>query len=364
MLALSASHWLNDRNQLSGLVYYRKIDTNTLNGDANDEFEESANDGETGANGGLGFDADTAVNNRTTTDQSAYGLGLQWTNVLPRNRLMLGASYDAGRADFTQSSGLGVFNANRSVLQTSPDVLENSLFGTTNTWSVFATDTFKITPKLFLTLSARYNSTHGPDRRPLEPQPTEPRRGLHLQQAQPGHRPQLQREPGARDLARMEPGQSRTLANRTRLRRSQQPLHAAQRAGLRPVPGAGGLANLRARRARAAAERADVERGGIPQQQHGRHPVRQHQRHRHQRRLLHQLRQDPPSGRRAGAGRPVALAVVERQLRFHRCDLPGQRVPAVPEQQHGRDQLRLRLPTTSWSPPATTFPAFRRISST
>ena len=48
MLALSGSHWLNDRNQLSGLVYYRNIDTNTLNGDANDEFEDSANDGETG----------------------------------------------------------------------------------------------------------------------------------------------------------------------------------------------------------------------------------------------------------------------------------------------------------------------------
>ena len=176
MLALSGSHWLNDRNQLSGLVYYRDIDTNTLNGDANDEFEDSDFNGETGGAGcpvpgTAGCDVDTAVNNRTQTKQSAYGLGLQWTNLLPRNRVMLGASYDAGRADFTQSSGLGVFNANRSVLQTQADVLENSLFGTTNTWSVFATDTFKITPKLFLTLSARYNSTQVETEDRLNPTP-------------------------------------------------------------------------------------------------------------------------------------------------------------------------------------------------
>ena len=125
MLALSGSHWLNDRNQLSGLVYYRSIDTNTLNGDANDEFEDSDFNGDTGGAaadaGAAGCDVDTAVNNRTQTKQSAYGLGLQWTNVLPRNRVMLGASYDAGRADFTQSSGLGVFNANRCVMQTQAD---------------------------------------------------------------------------------------------------------------------------------------------------------------------------------------------------------------------------------------------------
>lgn len=171
MLALSGSHWLNDRNQLSGVAYYRGIDTNTLNGDANDDFEGSANDGDTGANGGLGFNEDTAVNNRTKTDQTAWGLGLQWTNLTSRNRLQLGASVDAGRADFTQTSGEGIFNPNRSVLQEDEDELENSLLGRTTTWSVFATDTFTITPKLFLTLSARYNSTQVETEDRLTPDP-------------------------------------------------------------------------------------------------------------------------------------------------------------------------------------------------
>jgi iron complex outermembrane recepter protein len=50
-------------------------------------------------------------------------------------------------------------------------VLENSLFGTTNTWSLFATDTFKLTPKQFLTLSARYNSTNVQTEDRLNPDP-------------------------------------------------------------------------------------------------------------------------------------------------------------------------------------------------
>ena len=50
-------------------------------------------------------------------------------------------------------------------------MLENSLIGTTDTWSLFATDTFKLTPKLFLTLSARYNSTHVQTEDRLNPDP-------------------------------------------------------------------------------------------------------------------------------------------------------------------------------------------------
>ena len=107
-----------------------------------------------------------------------------------------------------------------------------------------------------------------------------------------------------------------------------------------------------------------VERGRVPQQQHGRHPVRQHQRDRHQRRLLHQLRQDPPAGHRAGAGRPVALAVrgppttpsSMRPSRTAPACCPRTTAPPAPAPP--------AVPTTSWSPPATTSPAFRRISST
>jgi outer membrane receptor protein involved in Fe transport len=158
MLNLSGSHRLSEQNLLSGLVYYRANRTNTLNGDANDDFEDGPNDGAAGANGGLGFNAETGVNNRTRTKQTSYGLGLQFSNLTERNRLTLGASLDKSRSDFTQSSAEGVLDADRRVVTTEDDELENSLYGTTQTWSVFASDTFTLTPKLFLTVSARFNS--------------------------------------------------------------------------------------------------------------------------------------------------------------------------------------------------------------
>ena len=342
MAALTASHWLNDRNQLSGLVYYRKIDTKTLNGDANDTFEDSANDGETGANGGLGFDADTAVNNRTTTDQSAYGLGLQWTNVLPRNRVMLGASYDAGTADFTQTSGLGIFNPNRSVQQTSPDVLENSLYGTTNTWSLFATDTFKLTPKLFLTLSARYNSTHVETEDRLNPNPPNlnadftynklnPAIGLNYNIA-PSFETwvgwnQGNRAPSPIELGCADPNNPCTLPNALASDPFlEQVVSQTFELGARGRFGDGLQWSAAAYRTNNTDDILFVSTSATGTSAG----------------LLHQLRQDPQAGRRARPGGPVALVELVRQLRLHRCDLPEQRLPAVPEQQHGRHQLRLR----------------------
>jgi outer membrane receptor protein involved in Fe transport len=159
MLNLTGSHRLNDQNIISGLAYYRTNRSNTLNGDANDDFEDGANDGAAGANGGAGFNAETGVNNRTRTKQTSYGLGLQYSNLTERNRFTLGASLDKARSDFRQSAAEGVLDASRRVVETESEELENSLFGTSQTWSVFATDTVTVTPKLFMTVSARFNST-------------------------------------------------------------------------------------------------------------------------------------------------------------------------------------------------------------
>lgn len=159
MLNFSGSHRLDDRNLISGLAYYRTNRSKTLNGDANDDFEDGPNDGATGANGGLGFDSETGVNNRTETKQASYGLGLQYSNIIERNRFTLGASLDRSHSDFTQTATVGVLDASRHVVETDALELENSLFGTTQTWSLFATDTFNFTPKLLMTVSARYNST-------------------------------------------------------------------------------------------------------------------------------------------------------------------------------------------------------------
>jgi outer membrane receptor protein involved in Fe transport len=175
MFNLSGSHYVTDNQLLSGTAYYRHLRARTLNGDANDDFEDSVNDGacdpddfsdpteiadcEAAVAAG-GFDEDTAVNNRTRTDSDGYGLGLQYAFFQERNRLTLGASFDEGKADFEQSSEGGVFDADRGVIVTDESELQNSLEGRTRTWSLFITDTFNITPQLLLTLSGRYNNTN------------------------------------------------------------------------------------------------------------------------------------------------------------------------------------------------------------
>lgn len=159
MLNLTGSHFLDAYRLISGNFYFRQNNTNTLNGDANDDFEGGVNDGNTGANTNAGFDVGTGVNNRTRTRGRTFGGTLQYSQNWDTNQLVVGASHDNGRSDFTQSSGLGVFDGTRQVLQTDPDMTENSLIGKTRTSSIFFTDTWSVTPQWHLTTSARYNYT-------------------------------------------------------------------------------------------------------------------------------------------------------------------------------------------------------------
>lgn len=161
MVALNGSHWMNDKVLLSGLIYQRSNKTKTLNGDGNDDFEEDPLlDGAEGANGGLGVNSETAVSNRSVTDQDSMGIGLQASWVLERNTLSVGVTHDRSESEFKSTSQVGIFNADRSVLEQGAEIDENGLDGETDTTSVYFTDTFKVTPKLAATLSGRYNQTN------------------------------------------------------------------------------------------------------------------------------------------------------------------------------------------------------------
>jgi len=159
MINATGSHFLDAYRLISGNVYYRQNKTDTLNGDINDDFEGGANDGETGANVGAGFNVDTGVNNKTNTKGRTFGGTLQYAHTWDTNQLTVGGSYDDGKADFSQTSGLGIFDPTRQVVQTGADVLGNSLTGQTRTSSLFFTDTWSFQPNWHLTGSARYNYT-------------------------------------------------------------------------------------------------------------------------------------------------------------------------------------------------------------
>jgi outer membrane receptor protein involved in Fe transport len=151
MLNLTGSRVLSDTWQLGGNVYYRHNRVDTLNGDANDDYEDCFEGG--------GIDCTIAVNNRTRTDEDVYGAALQLYYSTERHRLTLGGSIDRGESDFVQSATEGDFDQDRRVVETEAEEEENELEGSTTTWSVYATDTWNIAARTHLTLSARYNYT-------------------------------------------------------------------------------------------------------------------------------------------------------------------------------------------------------------
>ena len=152
MANLSGTHWLDDSWLLSGLVYYRQNDANTLNGDVNDDFEGSPNDGKNAD--------ESAVENRSRTEQDSYGIGLQATWALDNNTLAFGATYDRSDSEFFQTSQEGVFDATRGVTITEPLTVENILEGKTDTTSIYFTDTYNYSDALAITFAGRYNYTN------------------------------------------------------------------------------------------------------------------------------------------------------------------------------------------------------------
>jgi len=212
LVNLVASHSVNDTVQMSGNLYYRAIRTATFNGDINEDAldqsvyqPDAAERAALAAAGYSGFPTSgaTAANtpfpswrcigqmllndepagtcngviNRTASIQRNHGVSgqLTWLGTLAgqRNRLVMGAAYDASRTHFTQSSQLGYLLPDRSIagvnafgdgvsggdVNGQPYDTRVDLAGRIRTWSVLASDTLSIADKLHLTLSGRYNTT-------------------------------------------------------------------------------------------------------------------------------------------------------------------------------------------------------------
>lgn len=214
-LNLTGKHVIDDLTLLAGNIYYRTLQTATLNGDVNEGaldqsvYQLSAADlAALQAAGYTGYPTQTSGSNqtnmpfpmwrciaqalqndepgekctgllnRTRTHQSNHGASAQLTLLAPlmshRNQFTVGAAYDTNRTRFEQSSQLGYLNPNRSVtgidahadgttggtVNGVPYDTRVHLRGHASTWSVYATDTVSLHERWHLTLSGRYNRTH------------------------------------------------------------------------------------------------------------------------------------------------------------------------------------------------------------
>ncbi len=164
-LNLTGAHWFNDATMFSGNLYYRNARTRTLNGDINDDFDETVFAGVICDPADLAATCSGALN-RSSTRKDGYGFNGQFSFNQDlaghKNQFIAGLGYDYSRIKFKQNTEFGILNASRSVDGVGEFVeLDESvnLKGTNRTWSVFATDTFSFTDQWHLTLSGRYNHT-------------------------------------------------------------------------------------------------------------------------------------------------------------------------------------------------------------
>lgn len=174
LINLTASHFISDTMQVAGNVYHRRSDRAGLNGDTNDEFEDSPNDAQCDPgdftdpgdiadcndsiiNGGT--NADTAAQNRTQTTQRGSGVALQFSMIQKPNQLTVGASFDTSKSTFRSTEAEGIFDATRQVIDVEDPDVTAQLEGKTRTLSFYATDTYEVTPSTHVTLAARYNRT-------------------------------------------------------------------------------------------------------------------------------------------------------------------------------------------------------------
>jgi outer membrane receptor protein involved in Fe transport len=188
--ALNASHWLNNNVMLSGNAYHRTSNRSTLNGDANDDFNDNlivtagANAGTCDISleaGATDENCAPGIMNRSRLKGRSMGFNLQaafnqdvWGK---KNLFIAGVGYDVQRTKFTQTEqpseaedtdpittpaviGTWFDSATRRPINLEPGVEETvNLNGRSRTASLFATDTLSVNQFWHVTASARYNHT-------------------------------------------------------------------------------------------------------------------------------------------------------------------------------------------------------------
>lgn len=212
LLNLAASHTLANGWSLSGNVYWRRIKTQTYNGDVNDDsldqsvYQPNADEQDAlSAAGYTGFPTSGAsasntpfpkwrcianallvdepgekcngVINQSDTTQTHHGFSAQLNGEgrlagLP-HQWLAGVAFDTSRVQFRQGSELGTLNPDHSITGVgafgdgvSGGVVDGAAYDTrvdlsarTRTASLFASEVLGLSPRTHLTLSGRYNRT-------------------------------------------------------------------------------------------------------------------------------------------------------------------------------------------------------------
>lgn len=108
---------------------------------------------------GIGLSPPPAVLNRSRSRQEEAGIGLQWNRGYGMHDLTLGAELAATRVRHDQFTRDAVFDADRNAVavEGEDEVHQVALRGRTRRYSLFAADIIKLSPRMQLTPSLRWN---------------------------------------------------------------------------------------------------------------------------------------------------------------------------------------------------------------
>ncbi|HEV7777155.1 MAG TPA: TonB-dependent receptor [Luteibacter sp.] len=175
-LSTHFTHRFSDEIALTALAYARRSRRDTVNGDVSDDYEDYVDDC------GAGFDASGApldddcgftrdqgaaladsVFNTTRTRQNGEGAALNLTGNRGAHQWILGATFDRSTVSYSQYDEDALLDEANRVVYPIPGA-ERTFFsgvsGSTRAWSVFASDTWAVTPTTHITGSARWNAVH------------------------------------------------------------------------------------------------------------------------------------------------------------------------------------------------------------
>jgi outer membrane receptor protein involved in Fe transport len=168
-----ASHWFDEDTRLAGLVYVRRGERDTVNGDISEDYEEYVEDCENGfdaAGDPLDDDCEftrdegaalnNAVFNGTELEQDSHGAGVDFEKQAGAHRITAGLTFDRSDVEYRQVEQLGWLDLASRVVQADPDQPReffSGVRGDSSGLGVFVTDTWAIAADTHLTGSLRWN---------------------------------------------------------------------------------------------------------------------------------------------------------------------------------------------------------------
>ncbi len=148
MLTFNFQRLLNDSTELSAMAYVRQGKRRAYSGDA--EREESSTV--------PGTYEDEAVVNYNNSRQTSYGGSVNYTRLLIAHQLTLGASADASNIRYgaSQAECEGLSDS-RSPVDCDERVRTSGVTGKTTALGIYASDTWTMNERTFVTGAARFN---------------------------------------------------------------------------------------------------------------------------------------------------------------------------------------------------------------